>query len=791
MTGRQSTGSWPALAPWPGRKARPIGRPTLIAMALDLAPLLADESLAGAAWCRAHSELVDTWLAGLFTEAVPSGHGAALVAVGGYGRSELCPRSDVDVILLHDKKFDAAAAAEAIWYPIWDQGLHLGHNVATVRQALSLAAKELESATSLLSARHIAGDPQLSSELAAKALEQWHDRARRWLPELANRVEERHERVGEVAFRLEPDLKDGRGGLRDVHTLRWVEQAREILLPHDRGSLAGSYTTILDARVELHRLTDRTSNVLLMQEQEAVARAVGEPDADALMAHVAEAARTISWTSDDAWRRIRGSLEGPVSRAGGRPHPLGPGIALVDGEVVVVADAAPADDACLPLRAAAAAAARETVIERRSLERLAELAPPLPSPWPEEARTLFAALLGCGRAAVPVIEALDQRGLWARVLPEWAAVRSRPQRNAYHRFTVDRHLLEAVANAAALRDRVERPDLLVMGALFHDIGKGRPGDHTEVGMVLVADIATRMGCPADDVADLVAMVEHHLLLPDVATRRDLAEARTIETVAAAVVTLPRLHLLAALTEADSLATGASAWGPWKAGLLDELVRRVAHVLEGGEAMAFSAHPEPEEPVTPIGGGPRRLKAAGDTLTVVAEDRPGLFSTVAGVLALHGLEVLAAATMGSEDGWARSTFKIVDPRRSEPPWERVHADLGRALDGRLALRARIAERRRTYSKPAALPKPSPTTITFHDDASSSATVIDVHAPDGLGVLYSITCAMAELDLDIRSARAQTLGQSVVDSFYVKTSDGSKLDKALQAEAELAIAHSLGG
>ncbi len=756
-----------------------------------MAPLLADESLSGAAWCRAHTGLVDRWLAELFSAARPDGEGAALVAIGGYGRSELCPRSDIDVILLHEKGVDAAAMAEAIWYPIWDVGLHLGHGVATVRQAVALAAKDLESATSLLSARHIAGDQQLTAELAAKALDLWHDRARRWLPELATKVEERHQRVGEVAFRLEPDLKDGRGGMRDVHSLRWAEQAQEILLPHDRGSLAGSYDVLLDARVELHRITSRAGNVLLMQEQDSVARALGDPDADALMARVAPAARTISWTSDDAWRRIRSSLQGPVGRSGGRAHPLGPGLVLVDGEVALTAEAIAADDPCLPLRAAAAAAGRDTVIERRALERLAELAPPLPDPWPDEARGLLAALLGTGRPAVAVIEALDQRGLWVRLLPEWAPVRSRPQRNAYHRFTVDRHLLETAANAAELQHRVDRPDLLVVGALLHDLGKGRPGDHTEVGMVLAEAVASRMGFPAEDVADLVAMVEHHLLLPTVATRRDLDEPRTIQQVAEAVVNQRRLGLLAALTEADSLATGASAWGTWKAGLTGQLVDRVARLLSGGGAAvqqddaAFGALA-----AVPPACGPRRFETAGDLLSVVAEDRPGLFSKVAGVLALHGLEVLAAATGPTVPGWASSTFRVADPRRDEPPWERVRLDLDRALDGRLALRARLAERARTYHRPAVLPAPAEATVTFHDDASSSSTVIDVHAADGLGVLYRITCALAELDLDIRSARAQTMGGTVVDAFYVQTRGGAKVaDRSLQAEVELAVLDSL--
>ena len=759
-------------------------------MGLDLAPLLADEALTGALWCRAHTDLVDQWLTGLFS-AAPADNGLALVAVGGYGRSELCPRSDVDVLLLHDRGLDAAGVAEAIWYPIWDRGLQLGHGVSTVRQALALAARELDAATSLLSTRHIAGDERLTTELAAKALEQWHDRSRRWLPELAARVDERHRRVGEVAFRLEPDLKEGRGGLRDVHSLRWAEQAREILLPHDRGSLAGSYDVLLDARVELHRLTGRQGNVLLMQEQDAVARALGDADADALMARVAAAARTISWTSDDAWRRISSSLQGPVGRSGGRPHPLGAGVALVDGEVVLTADAAPAEDPCLPLRAAAAAAGRGTVIERRSLERLARTVPPLPDPWPAEARTLLASLLGTGRPAVGVIEALDQRDLWVKVLPEWAPVRSRPQRNAYHRFTVDRHLLEAAANAADLQHQVGRPDLLLVGALLHDLGKGRPGDHTEVGMVLAENLATRMGFPPEDVGDLVAMVEHHLLLPTVATRRDLAEPRTIEQVAEAVDSPRRLELLAALTEADSLATGASAWGPWKAGLVRQLVERTRALLEG-DGPAWTDGTTNESPgAAPTGRGGRCFEVAADTLSVVAEDRPGLFSKVAGVLALHGLEVLAAATDPGEPGWASSTFRVVDPRRGEPPWDRVTDDLERALDSRLALRARLAERSRTYHRPIPLPAPAEATVTFHDDASSLSTVIDVHAPDGLGVLYRITCALDELDLDIRSARAQTLGGTVVDAFYVQTRGGGKVvDRDLKAEIELAILDSLG-
>src|SRR5262249_54977260 len=225
-------------------------------------------------------------------------------------------------------------------------------------------------------------------------------------------------------------------------------------------------------------------------------------------------------------------------------------------------------------------------------------------------------------------------GLLEQVLPEWPAVRSKPQRNAYHRFTVDRHLIEAAANAAELVARTDRPDLLVLGALLHDIGKGFPGDHTTVGIDLLGTIGPRMGLPPGDVAVLQSMVRHHLLLPDIATRRDLDDPATITAVADAVGDQLTLGLLAALTEADSLATGPAAWGRWKADLVRELVRRTAHVLGGGSPEDVREDFPTDEHRALAAAGEQVLRGEGDRLTVVAHDRPGLFSRVTGVLALH-------------------------------------------------------------------------------------------------------------------------------------------------------------
>ena len=244
---------------------------------------------------------------------------------------------------------------------------------------------------------------------------------------------------------------------------------------------------------------------------------------------------------------------------------------LIDGEIELAADTDPAVDPTFVLRVATAAARSGARIGRRSLDRLAATVPQWPEPWPAGAIDKLAALLLEGHEAIPVIEALDQRGLITRLLPEWEPVRSRPQRNAYHRYTVDRHLWETAANASQLVDMVHRPDLLVLGALFHDLGKGYPGDHTEAGMVLVRELGPRLGLPPCDVDVLVAMVEYHLLLPDVAVRRDLADPATIQLVADAVGDQDVLELLHALTIADSKATGPSAWGAWKEELVSDLV----------------------------------------------------------------------------------------------------------------------------------------------------------------------------------------------------------------------------
>jgi [protein-PII] uridylyltransferase len=386
--------------------------------------------------------------------------------------------------------------------------------------------------------------------------------------------------------------------------------------------------------------------------------------------------------------------------------------------------------------------------------------------------------------AIAPFEALDQYGLVVRLLPEWNAVRSRVQHNPYHRFTVDRHLLEAAVQAAVLVDRVDRPDLLLVSAWLHDLGKGYPGDHTAAGVDLMTRIAPRMGFAPHDIDVLVLLVRDHLLLADAATRRDIRDPATSANVAAAVGDVSTLELLAALTEADSKATGETAWSMWKAALLDELVQRVADVLEGGRPSPKMQELEPRlRALVDEAGGRVLVRGDRDQVVVVAPDRPGLFCHLAGVLALQGLDVLAADVMSSDDAVAVDEFRVSATHGDPPDWERFRANVEKVLDGRLALEARLADRARTYNTRVGDDSTRATpSVTLHNDASDDASVVEVRAENAVGVLYRITRAFYDLRLDIRHAKVETLGNEVVDSFYVVDQHGAKVDDE-QRVAEL--------
>ena len=765
------------------------------------ADTIADPALGGRELCRRLSAVTDDWLRQLFIEAVGDAPGrkraVALVAVGGYGRGELAPQSDIDVVLVHHggKARDFEDLAGAMWYPLWDSGVRLGHAVRSFDEQLTIASRDLDSATALLTVRWVAGDGDLAARLVTEGQATWRRNGRRWLDLLRGNVLDRREQAGDVAYLLEPNLKDGHGGLRDVHTVWWGTDAGLTIPAEDRTTIERCYDSLVAARVELHRETRRRGDVLRLEDQDAVATRLGRASADELMAEIAAAARSIAWIADEAWR---GPLRAAAAVGGGRRWAGG---GRRRGR---------AGRGRRPPRSDPGAARRRPRLPtgtlrlaRSTLDRLAKDIDPVEwrERWPDGALPEFVALLRQGHRAIDVFEALDQRGLLVELLPEWAPVRSRPQRNAYHRFTVDRHLWESAANAAALTDRVSRPDLLVLGALFHDLGKGYPGDHTAAGMELMAEIGPRLGLPPDDVATLVRLIQHHLLLPEMAVRRDLTDPATTRLVADAVGDTRTLDLLHALTEADATATGPSAWGSWKAQLVFELVDRTRLLLERREQDGVADDDGDGTPqrlpdqatLGAMAAGRLDIRIEGDRdlrVRVVCDDVPGVFARVAGVLTLCGLDVLSAWAHSAELGgppMAASEFVVMSP-----PGGVDHAavarDLRRALAGELAIEARLAERARTYRRrrPVQAAPPGPPTVTYHDDASTTATVIEVRAPNRIGVLHRITRAIADLGLDIRHATVQSLGEDVVDTFYVLGRNGRLVtDEFHRAEIRRAV------
>ncbi len=767
------------------------------------AALLADRTLRGRRLTRALADQMDGWFhrlgAGL-------DQGWALAATGGYGRAQLFPGSDVDVVLVHPRQVSSETSADAarqLWYPMWDGGVKLSPAVHTERSLLQLAGGDLVTSTALLDIRHLAGDRSVTHQLRQAARQQWQKRPWMWLAALRRANEDRWAQAGDVSARLEPNLKDGRGGLRDVDAVRWAlamnrdDIADALDLPPD--DLVLGAAALVDARAEVHRLTGRAANLLLLHDQDAVAEACAADGADALMIGLSAAARQIEWAGDRFWAEIDTLIQrsGGQRRGGARSAPLTTETVLRDGEVELTA-AADLDDASLTFRVAAAAAHGGHRLARSTLLQLANGAVPAGDAWNEATRRAFLSLLGCGPGLVTAVDTLEFHGLFSRHLPEWRAIHSRPQRNAFHLYTVDRHLLQTVVEADRLVRTVSRPDLLLTAALLHDIGKGRTEDHTDLGVRLTREIAGRMGFAAADVEVLCTLVRCHLVLAETATRRDLDDPRTAEQVALQVGSVETLRLLHALTEADSRATGPTSWTPWKQRLVDCLVAATAATFRGDTVGAERA--PLADGVHDLAGRAEADRAVhlqywpgtdGDVgvVAVATPDRAGLFATIAGAFALHGVSVLSADVWTTADRLAVDQFQVLDG--SEVNWPRVEQLIRRAMSGEVDLDGRIrsrlaAPRLRRRADAAAAPV---TEIQIRNDASTTATMIDVRSPDAEAVLYRLAVVLRDHALDIQSAKVATLGHEIVDVFYVQR-DGDQITPsdhdALRAELARALA-----
>jgi len=743
---------------------------------------------------RALASLTDDWIAEVFARSGMQSLGVSLIAVGGYGRGELTAGSDLDLLLLLPERVDPAAPEvagmiDALWYPVWDSGVRVDHSVRSLAETRRTATSDIKVILGLLDARTVAGDADLGDRLASAALADWRALARTRLWELRDLVERRRASMGEAAHLLEPDLKEAYGGLRDASVLDAIAASWITDVP--REGLAEARERLMDMRDALHDGAAaegrRASDVLRTQDQEDVAERLGLGDRESLLRSLSDAARSVAYASDTTWHRVgrllrersRLQVRRRLRRPGPERVPLAEGVVVHDGESGLAVDARPERDPVLLLRLAAASAQAGLPVAPGALARLARDSAPMPVPWPSEARDAMVSLIGAGAGLVPVWEALDQHGLIVRLIPQWDLVRSAPQGNPVHVYRVDRHLVQTAAEAAAHVRDVARPDLLLIGALLHDIGKGQPGDHSEVGAVIAEAIAEAMGFPSEDRSVLVTLVRFHLLLAETATRRDLDDPVTAARVAEAVGSAECLDILRALTYADAAATGPGAWSEWKAALVDDLVERTRAHLAGVTAppAPFIGHRHPHlltsdgvdvilEPGSPA-----------SRIIVAAPDRPGLLGAIAGTLAVHRLEVKGAdtETVGAR---AVTSWTVVPLYGDFPSLDLVRSDLLRALAGELDLGARLAHRRRSVA--AAAPR-----VDFVPGAASEADVLEVRAHDEPALLHRIGDAITRAGASITAARVETLGSEVVDVFYLQRTDGRRLEPQDRARVAGAV------
>ena len=735
---------------------------------------------------RERSNESDRFLSQLFNTAEKAdgrknlGKEIALAAVGGYGRGELSPGSDLDILFLHSGKVsaeDLKAFVNDVLYPLWDKK-SVDHSVRTRSETRDAASSDLRVATGLLDIRLIAGNPDLVAGVQLDALDFWRKNAKENLANLHKSLQERHVRAGELAYLLEPDLKEARGGLRDIQALRAISLSAAIAVPLEKISWAEG--TLNNVRESLHIASGRGKDRLLFQEQDKVAKLLNYPDADAMMSDVARAARTVDYLLNYTWHALEHKGKDGLGRILKRPRitTVAKNVSASNREIVIDPFTSLNDDPVCGLRAAATAAQLGLPLSLDTCTELSENLKSgqgkLPTPWPREARELLISLIGAGEAMVGIFESLDQEEIIFEWIPEWMSVRSLPQRNALHRHTVDRHMVETAVHAAKLTRKVQRPDLLLFAALFHDIGKGAHEDHSVRGVRLIEPIAQRIGFDAKEIEILKNLVLHHLLLSSTATRRDLDDPATIQSIVSLIPDVNTLELLHALSIADGEATGSAGWSDWKATLVNDLVQRVKRAMAGAE---FAQQPEVSaEQMAQAEKGELRVTleehSSGYAVEVISPDKPGLLSIVAGVFNISRLDVKSARTKTLGNSAVMYWIVTPEPHAPEISATKLHDLIAAALLNSKDVEEKLIARAAAYASIPSIPVPDPEVEIF-TDAATDATVIEVRSHDRPGLLFRIGAAITQSKIDIRSAIVTTLGAEAIDTLYVTELTGGPL------------------
>lgn len=726
------------------------------------------------------TEVFDLVLGRVAAEAgIAPGSGFALCAFGGLGRREMLPYSDLDLVLLYDagRAENLQDVADSLWYPLWDSGVSLDHSVRTPEQCLDLAATDPKVALSMLELRLIAGEHALFDKATTGARGAWRKVVHSGLEGLVEQITARRQRAGAIAHRSEPDLKHGEGGLRDAQILAALAAANVAneaiaVIPDAPGrSVAAARRLLLDVRTCLQLVGGKPRDVLHAQYAEDVAKLLGYDDRFALARDLSNASRTIAFATDLGIRTARGAIPrrglAALRRAPAR-RPLAEGVVEQGGEVVLARGARPERDDSLLLRVATASARHGVPISAGTLRRLSDGAPSLRSESSPVYLDNLVSLLGTGEAAIGVIETLDRSGLWDRVLPEWAAIRDLPSRSAMHVYTVDRHQVQVVVEATRLATTVSRPDLLLLSALIHDIGKGRERDHSELGAELADVICGRLGMDATDRERVVSVVRNHLLFARMATSRDPSDPDTAREIVDRIGRDPVVfELLVALTEADSRGTGPGVWTPWKAHVHRTLAATGARILE---PPAVGPPEFSERDDVSVTTSIRITEGAYVTRFVLTAEVSGGTAGLADVLlvlAARGIEVAHAETLRVDQGEAgeihllRADISTLFGTPSDPAL--VAQDL-RALSSstiRSRLHSKVDRRQQeAWTVPAASPQ-----VWFEPDEQELSGVLRVRSADRPGLLTEMIGACRAAGVQVSWTRADTFGEFVSDTLHV--------------------------
>jgi [protein-PII] uridylyltransferase len=826
---------------------------------------------AARATVRAYAGLTDATVSVVFDMATrilhplpnpTEGERLSLLAVGGYGRAEMAPHSDVDLLFLTPWKITgwAESVIESMLYVLWDLKLKVGHASRTVRDCLRLAREDYTIRTALLEHRFLVGQPELAAELRDKLR---HDVFRNTGAEfieakLAER-EARHLRQGGQRYVLEPNVKEGKGGLRDLQTLYWiakyihsVDRAAELV---DIGVFSrDEYESFRQAedflwavRCHLHLIAGRAMDTLSFDVQVDVADRMGYDDTagrrgvehfmQSYFRHatqVGELTRVFLTVMESRHAKREAMLTGLLRRR----RKVRDGYRIDKGRINVVNPKAFLADKLNILRIFEEALRTGLLIHPDVLRLVAANLDLIDDDMREdrEATRIFLDLLLKHGNPERALRRMNELRLLGAFIPEFEPIVAMMQFNVYHHYTVDEHTIQTISTLA----QIEREELveelpiasrilkegvnrrvLYVALLLHDIGKGRPEDHSVLGAQIARRVAPRLGLNAEECETVDWLVRYHLLMSDMAQKRDTSDPRTVRDFAKAVKTRKRLDLLTVLTVCDIRGVGPNTWNNWKAMLLRRLYADTADALENGleavnrekredeskralrEAMAdWDAKDLRRE--TARHYGPYWQGLSTDTHVVFAgllkditddeiridikpdtdrdatrtcfalADHPGIFSRLAGALALVGANVVDARTYTSKDGYATAVFWIQDSEGA--PYEvarlpRLRSMIDRTLKGEVVPRDALKDRDKIKKRDRQFR--FPTSITFDNQGSEIYTIIEVDTRDRPGLLFDLTRTLAANNIYIASAVIATFGAQVVDTFYVKDMFGLKL------------------